>query len=277
MSPHTQGFFPPENILVPTDLGPSSEAALRAAGCFEKCCGAKLHVLHAHMVEMPPYFSSGQIETLLETLRTAREAAGAYVSAEVERILGHPTRAAIVEKPPLTAVLDAIDDLAIDLVVMGTHGRRGAERAWIGSVAEGVVRRSTCPVLTVREDAKLDALKRVLCAVDEGDQTTLAYAGALAERFGARLIALHVSAEGEAVTRCPCVSDDMTRGRPAREIVRQGERSQAILATVADEGVDLVVMGSRRKSSPFGELFSTTTERVLRLISIPLLVIPRAS
>jgi len=74
-----------------------------------------------------------------------------------------PVRSVLVEGPPAEALLAAIPETGADLVVMGTHGRRGVARRLLGSVAETVVRRSPQPVLTVRS-TRSDTCEAASCA-----------------------------------------------------------------------------------------------------------------
>lgn len=143
-------------ILVPVDFSPCSRAALEQAAFLASRLGATLEVLH---VWEPSGFVGP--DTLAVVPVTAGqpgwEEARASVRREVERILPDGAGAAAVgirveAGAPADTILAAAASGA-DLVVMGTHGRRGLARLLLGSVAEAVLRRAPCPVLTVRVPA----------------------------------------------------------------------------------------------------------------------------
>jgi nucleotide-binding universal stress UspA family protein len=79
-----------------------------------------------------------------------QERSQAIVEAAADEVDTVDTVTAIERGPPHRAILDYADENAIDLIVMGTHGRTGIERYLLGSVAEKVVRTSDVPVLTAR-------------------------------------------------------------------------------------------------------------------------------
>jgi universal stress protein A len=138
----------PHNILVPIDFSERTEHALDYACMLAEKLGATVHLVHAIGAALPE-LSVALTEEMLETLR--RDAtAGLEKLAEPRRprvafgqLLIHPG-------DPRDAILEAAESLRPDLIVIGSHGRRGVSRALLGSVAEDVVRRAPCPVLVVR-------------------------------------------------------------------------------------------------------------------------------
>jgi universal stress protein A len=142
-------------ILVPTDFSETADAALQYAKVLAGQLGASLHLLHVFSnryevaayapdvyAPLPPSMRERAIEDARECLHTRLN------SDEEERFRG--TRATVTG---LTApqIVKYAGENAIDLIVMGTHGRRGVAHLLLGSVAEHVVRTATCPVLTVRD------------------------------------------------------------------------------------------------------------------------------
>lgn len=139
-------------ILVPIDFSDTSRAALEYAVGLATSLGASIELLN--VVEDPIasegwspdlYLTDpqGLIDDLIEeaTIRLERWKAGCGgVSVEVKAVIGIPSR---------TIVATASDDHC-DLIAMGTHGRTGLPHVVLGSVAERVVRKAPCPVLTVR-------------------------------------------------------------------------------------------------------------------------------
>jgi len=134
-------------LLVPVDFSEPSANALRVAAVIAEKHQAAVTVLHAEVLEAPPYFTRGQIEALERERRTARAAAEAYIRTFARALMSQPIEAVVVDGNPIDAVPNAIP--GHDLVVMGTHGRRAPARWWLGSVAEQVIRSTSTPVLVV--------------------------------------------------------------------------------------------------------------------------------
>jgi universal stress protein A len=140
------------SILVPTDFSPPSAAALACARELAGRFGASLHLLHVaesvflRAVSEDPRERRDALLRQLQTLLPAEEQRRVALTVAVERS----------DEPADEIARHArVED--IRLIVMGTHGRTGLSRLLIGSVAEKVVRRAACPVLTVRRPAPLDA------------------------------------------------------------------------------------------------------------------------
>jgi len=138
-------------ILHPTDFSPSSAYALGYAAALAREFGAKLYLLHVvedvaralyfDMLQAPPIADIiGEIE------RQARK--------ELDKILAEekdlPVERLLRRGVPFGEIIRVAREVEADLIVMGTHGRSGFKHALFGSVAEKVVRKSPCPVLTVR-------------------------------------------------------------------------------------------------------------------------------
>lgn len=147
-------------ILAPTDFGRPATAALDLAVEIARATGATLVILHVCDAAAELVAASGRSTT--ELGRAIRNAAERDLDDVLER-----TRAAvrevvgvIKEGSPVREILDVATKRGVDLVIMGTHGRRGARRLLLGSVAEGVVRRSNAPVITVRADRSRSRVPR---------------------------------------------------------------------------------------------------------------------
>jgi len=155
-------------ILVPVDFSAHSDLALRYATTLADRFGATVEVLH--VVEDPfvsGAWSSGANvpnvpELLADLVRAARAKLDDMKTAAASKGLRFSTTVltTVVTGEPADSISDYARTEKFDLIVMGTHGRRGLSHALIGSVAERVVRRAPCPVLTVREmtpDAREEA------------------------------------------------------------------------------------------------------------------------
>lgn len=141
--------YPPSRILVPVDFGPESARALQVAAVVARPYGATVDALHAEVLEAPPYFTHDQVTALEKQRVGARAQAERYLREFARKQHLELRQAIVVDGPPHAAIVDAAADT--DLIVMGTHGRAGASRWWLGSVAERVVRETPVPVLVVRK------------------------------------------------------------------------------------------------------------------------------
>jgi nucleotide-binding universal stress UspA family protein len=139
---------PPKAVVAAVDFGEASARAVAVAGSVASAFGATLRVVHAERFEPPPYFTHTQIARLEEERGDAAAAAAAELRRFARAHTAHPFDAAVMDEPPVDAILHAADEA--DLVVLGTHGRRGPTRWWLGSVAERVVRAARVPVLVTR-------------------------------------------------------------------------------------------------------------------------------
>lgn len=274
MKTHT---FPPRSILLPTDMSEASAAAMEFARQFKDLYGATVHVLHAQYFEMPPYFSRGQLDLLKRELERSRRLASEYLRKQAESALGAGVQVIIQEKPPVDAILETARELDVDLILMGTHGRKGAERIWLGSVAERVLRAGAQPVLAVHASWKPAPLRHLLCPViiSDAGRAALAYAAQIAQVTGAKLTVLHAAEAGAPPMECPLVGEDVRRSCTVEEKILQGNAAKTILESIQTLQPDLVVMGADRKPSLFGEFFSSTTQRVMQSTPLPILVVPR--
>jgi len=142
-----------KNVLVPTDFSETSDSALRYGKALASAFGATLHVVH--VVEEPygqPWaveaygFSLAALQD--EWIKDAQARLAASVTDEEKKTL--KTTTTTVLGHPVMEVLRYAKDNNIDLIVMGTHGRGPLGHVVLGSVAERVVRKAPCPVLTVR-------------------------------------------------------------------------------------------------------------------------------
>jgi nucleotide-binding universal stress UspA family protein len=138
-----------DRILVPTDGSPGADAAAAHAIDIAVATGAALHVVHVVDAGVLPMDGSGAV--LDELQRVGKQALDSVVerakAADVSTV-----RASVLTGAPYRAITDYAHAEDVDLVVMGTHGRTGADRFLLGSVAERVVRLSDSPVLTLGED-----------------------------------------------------------------------------------------------------------------------------
>ncbi|HYQ30010.1 MAG TPA: universal stress protein [Polyangiaceae bacterium] len=141
-----------KHILVPTDFEPASREALDWAVGIARSADAKVTLLHVWEIPIYPY-----MDFMLnsELISRVEDAAMGRVARALEELKSEvPNAQSILHHgPPSDVILSAIQETSADLVVMGTHGRRGVGHALLGSVAEKVVRLSPVAVLTVHAPA----------------------------------------------------------------------------------------------------------------------------
>lgn len=138
-----------ERILVAVDLGETTEATCATAAELARSYGAELIFFHVYDVagfeELQREAPSLYLDQVLENLRMQIRSR----LAQLEE-LPHRFRVEVVPDGSVAqAVVDAAERFGADLIVMGTHGRTGLQRVLLGSVAEGVLRRSPVPVVVV--------------------------------------------------------------------------------------------------------------------------------
>ncbi len=299
-----------DSILVPIDYSLGARHALAVAAGLRKRAGARITCLHAfEPVDALPFAPIINIDythgawrdegkkRLTEFVREALPSIGEF-DVSVER--GRPGDVIRAEA----------DRLEADLVVMGTHGRTGLRRVLLGSVAEEVLRRAACPVLTVGEDddgAKTDepreTIRSILVPIDFSDHSSAGVhlAAAVAATFDAEVHILHVIDLRAREAHEPLIEDTQSsmdeiyaaamkdardailRERASLEKVGPGPAIQdhVILGNPNEEiprqaqqlKVDLIVIGSQGRTSLGDRLLGSTAERVVRLAECPVLTL----
>lgn len=239
-----------------------------------------------------PVFTEGDKKDLEQQLESfLREAQAVGVSRNVRVVSGRPA----------DGILDAAKATGTDMIVMGTHGVGGFQRLIIGSVAERVLRRAACPVMTVPPRAQSTSVvpyKRIVCPVDFGEQAkaALELAASIASEGDAELIVMHVveagaefdplaarsftvpeyhnaarDAASEALTQL--LNDDMREWcRPVTRIAA-GKPYQEILRVAADDKADLIVMGVHGRNPIDLAFFGSTTNHVVRAATCPVMTL----
>ena len=134
-------------ILCPVDFSTPSEHAYRYALGLAETLGAELHLLHAYQLPVYALPDGAMIPTAEVAIAVSTEAQRSLDAMEATpNVVVHRH---LTEGVPHKEVERVVEELEIDLVVMGTHGRTGIRRLLFGSVAERVVRTCTVPVITV--------------------------------------------------------------------------------------------------------------------------------
>jgi len=141
-----------KTILVATDFNELATAALREAVRIARPCGATIVLLYADTFEPPAEFTATQLDSLKEAIDASRRAASEELERYAAENIPADVKHAVVvrDEPPVPAIVKTADEWNADLIAMGTHGRGAVARLLFGSVAEGVLRHTKRPVLTVR-------------------------------------------------------------------------------------------------------------------------------
>ena len=294
-------------ILCPIDFSDFSRHAFDRAVAIAKGVGASVTALHvAPFREAPiyPYQESRAVEAFLLSAGDRD-----MLTTELKRFLaldaplGVPVTCEVVDAPNVHhEILARADRLRADLIVMGTHGRSGFQRLFLGSVTEKVLRTARPPVLIVGAatdvvPARDFSFKRILCAVDFSacSLAALRYAAALAEPSGAKLTALYVM-EWPPLAPDPLLGPptDLTGYRMAaeaagrdrlhkavvefahkgiEEVVAAGKPHHEILRLAEKRESDLIVLGIYGRNPVGRMLFGSTAEPVVRRATCPVLTV----
>lgn len=294
-----------ESILVPLDGSPFGEAALPAAIALARRTGARLHLVHVRPVASWTGISglasagSGRIQDEMSR----------YLDGIVDQTsdeLGESVSFSLLDGPVPDAIREYAAARHISVIVMSTHGRRGLSRAWLGSVAAGVVRESPAPVLLVRprkSGARPGAnlrIRRILVPLDgsELSATIVPHAAALARITGAAVQLVHVIEPvfrvGEAIL-VPAVEYDAeaherhqleSRGYLERIAARlsgeglavetrvvSGEAVQTLLDQARETGADLIALATHGRSGWQRLAFGSVADKIVRSSTLPVLAI----
>ena len=290
-------------ILCPVDLSDVSQQAVDHAVLMARWYTAKITALHVtNPIVIPTtdfaVVGYGPVVALTDDdVKEARERvlacfpAAQPVDVDVHIESGHPAN----------RILERAAALPADLIVIGTHGHGGFERLVLGSVTEKVLRKATCPVMTVPPRAQTAAqlpFKRILCPVDFSDTslTALQFAFSVAQEGDAELTILHVfewlpddepranrhfavpeyrrEVEHDCAAKLQALVPDSTRNwcRPATRLAH-GKPYREILAAAAEDRADLIVIGVHGRNAIDAMLFGSTTNQVVRRATCPVLTL----
>lgn len=302
-------MFEVRRILCPVDLSETSRHALDHAVAIADWYNSTitaLHVFSALMLPEQPIVFGG-VPTLMPLTDDDRRSQEARLRTWLESSSGGRRTDLLIEEGynPVTHILEHAVSLPADLIVMGTHGRSGLDRAVLGSVAEKVVRKAACPVLTVPPPVvrpKTPPYKRLLCPVDFSTSSiaALEVACSIAKESDAQLTLVHVFESPvdedspdasiqqfdapefrarrmeEARHRLDALipEDVRTWAKPATN-VSHGKPYRRILSVAEKEDTDLIVMGIHGRNPLDLLLMGSTTNQVVRRASCPVVTLKR--
>lgn len=139
-----------QRIVVPHDFEEAAETALAYALTLAEKFGSHVTVLHAYELPTYSYPEMVAVAVELETEIRRRAIEALENMAREARRSNLEVEATVRRGSAWMVIVEAAEKLPADLIVMGTHGRKGMPRLLLGSVAEKVIRSAPCPVLTVR-------------------------------------------------------------------------------------------------------------------------------
>ncbi|HEX5217823.1 MAG TPA: universal stress protein [Vicinamibacterales bacterium] len=297
-----------QHILCPVDRSEISHLALDHARVLASWYDASLSVMEVIWPGMPPIAIPTLAAAEAGWPLLAPEERAEYQKA-LELFCG-PAPNDVVEQIEVVEgpIVDVIQKRAVkegaQLIVMGTHGRGGFQRAILGSATEKVMRKAACPVLVVpphlADDAYRPTLpyKKILCAIDFSPVSTsaLAYAMSLAQESAATLVLAHVLewpgpqqvASDSSLAAC-ALAESMRRAAEerlhrsvphearawcqTREIVPTGKPHLEIIKLAASEHADLIVTGVHSRPAVVAPFFGSTANQVVRHATCPVLVV----
>jgi len=143
-----------QHVLVATDFGSSSQRAVHVAAELAKRLMARFTVLHVIHESLPVYAMEAPLAMAMDSPETRERSAKLELDSFLESLAnaGAPCAGVVRFGEPAQEIVACAEEAGCDVIVVGTHGRRGLTRWLLGSVAEKLVRSSHVPVLTVRAE-----------------------------------------------------------------------------------------------------------------------------
>jgi nucleotide-binding universal stress UspA family protein len=276
-----------EHILVPTDFSEVSQRALEYAKTIAKQGNSELLLVHVNPpldLITPPEAAWIDVSEVQSIQEEQLEQSGAALRSE-----GYRARAISLTGPLYDELLQAIKQYKVDLIVLGTHGRKGLDRFLLGSDAEALLRHARCPVLSVGPavpdlKGKPWHLREVICATSLKPRSAevVAYAHKLAAQHGAELVLLHVkdagseeAADWESFEEAfhSYVPEHLGKGAWLRTRLASTAPGVNIVDFAKQHGSDLIVMGAHPASSMATHLAPGTAAKVLLEAPCPVMTL----
>lgn len=271
-----------ERILTPLDGSLTAEAVLPQVERLARRTAAEIVLARAiPTVGLEPADLAFQAD-----VRAATE----YLDGIQARLEWRGLRASSITRVghPAETLLSLAAETRADLLAVATHGRTGAARLAMGSVAETLLRSTPIPVLALRPfwtyelkpagGVEAQSVRTILLPVGSGGLSlcALPHAVQMAKIFGARVMVLHASSASEepaAETVADIAERFRLEGIDATTLVEPGDAAETILSACRSRAVDLVVMSTHGRSGLPRLVLGSVTERVLREARVPLLVV----
>ncbi len=287
-----------DNVLFATDFSPHSNAALPYALAIAHQYGAQLY--GAHVLSSDDYLFAAP-ETWSAHVQREEQLQQEAVTRLEEQLRGVPHQALCEIGDVWDVLCRVIGEHDIDLIVVGSHGRTGARKLFMGSIAEKIFRQASCPVLTVgpnvvHQQQSVAEFNQILLATDFGEESmaAAAYAISLAQEHQARLSLLHVVAlphlDRPHLGKLDLESNSDLLVRRLQELVppdtalccqpeyfiQVGPAAERILQFSGGHEVDLIVMGvhpTHGVVSAVTHLAHTTAHHIVAHAACPVLTV----
>lgn len=268
-------------ILHPTDFSHTAELAHGLAQDLATRAHATLHLVHVqdrYQEEAARRFLPAQTEQINAELQRRLAADRASETQQLRERLANVAEGAsseLVWGSVLPELLRMANEH--DLVVMGAHGANPFDEAFLGGVAGRLVRRTTTPVLTVREGCTRKQIRRLLVATDfaEASMAAWTFATHLAQTAKLKLVLAHVDEEQRGDAKVPAARlEALSAGRAERCVVRAGHPVDMLPALAGEVGADAIVVGMRRHGVIAGLLMGARADALIRSSAIPILSVP---
>jgi nucleotide-binding universal stress UspA family protein len=288
-----------KSILCPVDFSEFSAAAYQHALSLAAHYQARIVALH--IVEMWKYpfadYAAHEVD-YAKFCKALNEGGEVQLRKFVTKYSGHGIQPELVvgEGNASDCILWFSQKESTEVIVMGTHGRRGFDRLVLGSTADRVMRKSACPVLvvsnpsqtamTIGPDGK-HRLSRILYCTDfsHNSEAARGYATSLAAEYSAELTLLHVADEAVDPGRADeiiaertreldkLVSDTERKNLNLKTVVRFGKPYEEIVRHAQEGGASLIIMTARGGDAVDRAVFGSTTYRVIQSGPCPVLAI----
>lgn len=287
-------------ILVPYDFSMCSKKALEHSLVLAQFYRAELHVIYIEVLHQPLLINSSSLSSKAESFRKQIEEANIDQKKRFRNIVIH--YAVGQDLAAGSSILQYAQDHDIDLIVIGTHGRQGIKRMFLGSVAEEVVRHASCPVMTI-QDVETQArslmdVKKILVPVDFSvhAKRALEHAKEIAALSDAKLDLFHIiplstypllnetsftsiyddtEIETKVFERLRTFYSD-SKGLPGRKLsytVNHGLAAEDIIQRASEDAFDLIVIGTHGLRGLDRLLLGSVTTKVVRHASIPVFIV----
>ena len=280
-------------LLAAVDFSVETPPVIEAAVTIANSFGSEVIVVNA---ATPVVYGTGMEPVPIETFDVNLDIA----KARMVDLIDNSPGLALLHHREIVAYADAgdlveqiVSDQKVQLVVVGSHGARGMERLALGSVAESILRRVSCPTLIVGPNCKIDdyPFRSILFATDLQDTGLRAaqYASGLAERFHGKLTLLHVvdpksmrtevqpefSEERTLHAMQRLLPPDLKAYATAKVRIEYGKAGELVIHTSKAESVSLIVLGIREGGTLPDHAPWSTLSHVVREAHCPVLVVRR--
>lgn len=303
------GVFMAKTILVPLDGSTFAEHAVPVAMALARSAGARLHLVQVHEVPVVPTSPDLLVPYDAQWDSALRQQEEEYLQSVANRIAeraGLQSRTELLSGPAEMALATYAREMEVDLVVMTTHGRSGLSRMWLGSVADGVIRRSQVPVLLLRPShAELDYEEElrpahILCPLDGSELSrgiidAALWIGGLSEaRYTLLRVTLPIPllrpqiVTPESGNEARLMEEEQSHVRAEMEqlaaplrarglqvetaVVSHGVPAVAILDYAATHAVDLIALATHGRGGWSRLALGSVADKVLRGSMMPVLV-----